>query len=415
MAELDLTNIAAASIATPAAGVTALFVDTADGRVKTKDSGGAVHVQSDAGPVDRSIVMNGGFSVQQRVAVAATAIPNVSTTTRAGQVADRWAVTAGNTTTCLWTQVDAGTAVETGLLARHYGRITQNTNAAKFILSQFIINAQMAHLRGQPVRISVKLKQFVGSNANYRLGLLQLNSSGTIDVCPAFSSAIGGASVEPTWGTNIVAINPDAAQTPENGTISGVALTVASTAGWVRSSATFTVPANCVNLIAVLYRDTIGAASDSVGIAEFQLTQGTNIIDYVEPEFDLVLLRCQRFFSKSFPQTVVPAAALSEATAGSGATGVIGKAAATALAVQISVQFPETMWKVPTLTYFTPTAAGAAPFRLSGTTPAIQTATATRTSSLTDRGAVCTATGDVNGAVGDLVGVHYTADAEFVT
>jgi hypothetical protein len=58
--------------------------------------------------------------------------------------------------------------------------------------------------------------------------------------------------------------------------------------------------------------------------------------------------------------------------------------------------------------------AGAQAFRLSGTSPAVQTATATRANSTTDRGVVCTATGDANGAVGDLVGVHYTADAELV-
>lgn len=41
MAQLDLTNIAATSITTPAAGVTSVFVDT-DKRLKTKDSAGFV-------------------------------------------------------------------------------------------------------------------------------------------------------------------------------------------------------------------------------------------------------------------------------------------------------------------------------------------------------------------------------------
>lgn len=43
MAELDLTNIAASAIATPAPGVTALFADT-DKRLKTKDDAGFVRV-----------------------------------------------------------------------------------------------------------------------------------------------------------------------------------------------------------------------------------------------------------------------------------------------------------------------------------------------------------------------------------
>jgi hypothetical protein len=47
MAELDLTNIAIASIATPGTGVTAVTVDSADKRIKTKDDGGTVRVLVD--------------------------------------------------------------------------------------------------------------------------------------------------------------------------------------------------------------------------------------------------------------------------------------------------------------------------------------------------------------------------------
>jgi hypothetical protein len=50
-------------------------------------------------------------------------------------------------------------------------------------------------------------------------------------------------------------------------------------------------------------------------------------------------------------------------------------------------------------------------------TPAAQGATATIASSLTDRGAVVGATSEAtaNGVVGDLVSVHYSAEAEFTT
>jgi hypothetical protein len=394
MSKLTVTKVAAP--ATPAANKSSFYVDTADRRAKQIDDNGLISTLNNAGSLDQNILNNGGFSIQQRVAAAATNILGVSATTAAGVVADRWRVTVGNVTTPQWTQVDAGAAPETGLLNRYYGKITQNTNAAKFILSQFLLNQQIAHLRGQKVRLSCKLKQFVGSNANYRLGLLQLNASGTIDVQPTFISAIGGAS-------------------GENGTISGVALTIASTANWVRSSCVFTVPTTALNLCVVIYRDTIGAASDVVGIAEVQLTQGPDLVDFVVPFPDTELVRCQRFFCKSFPQGVVPAASLSEATAGSGATGLIGKAGATALAANYGIQFPVTMWKTPTITYFTPTAAGAQCWRFSGAAAAAQTATASRTNSVTTNGVVVTATGDASGAVGDLVGVHYTADSEFLT
>lgn len=377
------------------------------------DPAGVISTLSNDGLQDLNMLTNGGFTIQQRVATAATAIPGASTTTRAGQVADRWAVTTGNATTALWTQVDTGSAPETGLKSKHYGRITQNTNAAKFILSQFLANEDMAHLRGQKVRLSVKVKQFAGSNANYRLGLLQLSAAGTVDVCPAFISAIGGASVEPTWGTNLVAITPDASPTGENGTITGVALTIASTAAWVRSSAVFTIPTDAENLCAVLYRDTIGAASDSVGVAEFQMTEGPDIVEWVALPREVELNRCMRYFRKSFPQATVPAASIAVATGGAGSTGIIGKAGATALAVHINIEFNPPMWKTPTVVLFTPVNAGAVPMRIDGTTPASQTAAAQL--GLTDRGLVVTATGDAAGTVGDLVGVHWTAEAEFIT
>lgn len=409
MAQLDLTAIAASSIATPASGVVSVFDDTSDLRVKAKDQNGVISTLNNDGLQDLNVVMNGGFSVQQRVATAATAIPAVSTTTRAGQVADRWAVTVGNVTTPLWTQVDSAAATETGLNSKRYGRITQNTNAAKFILSQFILNESMAHLRGQKVRLSCKLKQFVGSNANYRLGLLQLSAAGTVDVSPAFISAIGAASVEPTWGTNLLAINPDAAPVGENGTISGPSLLIASTAAWVRSSCVFTVPSDAKNLVVVIYRDTLGAASDSVGIAEVSLTQGPDLVDWVQIPFAWELANCQRFFCKTFAAATVP---VTNAGINTGeAKGVAGKAGAVANAGIIYWRFPVTMWKTPvTVTGFNPGAANAVQRNLTGAADMGATAFTAQL----DSSVMSIATGVAATAVGDQIGLHITADAELV-
>lgn len=397
---------------TPATDKSEIYVDTNDLRLKQIDSNGVISVFNNDGLMDRNILTNPGFYIQQRVATASTAIPSVSTTTRAGQVADRWAVTTGNATSTLWAQVEAGAAPETGLLAKYYGRITQATNAAKLIFSQFLINADINHLRGLKVRLSIKLKQFVGSNQTYKLGLLQLTAAGTIDVCPQFISAIGASGVTPTFGTNLSLIAPDASPTGENGTINGNFLEVTSTAGWVRSSAVFTIPTDCKNLCLIVIKDATGGNTDSIGVAEFQMTQGPDIVDFIHPPLAEELMKCQRYFNKSFPLTTVPAVSLTVAAAGTGPASIIGKAGATALAVHIPIQFPIKMWKTPTVTLFTPTSTGAVPWRVDGTTPAAQTSAAQV--GLTDTGVTITATGDANGAVGDLVSVHYVADAEFV-
>jgi len=404
MSDITLTRVAAPNA--PAVDKAIIYVDTADRRVKAKDDNGVISVLSP--PDGESILTNGGFQIQQRVAQAATAIPGATTTTRAGQVADRWAVTTGNTTTVLWTRVDSGAAVETALNAKFYGRITQNTNAAKFILSQFLVNEQMAHLRGSKVRLSCKIKNFAGSNANYRLGLLQLTAAGTIDVCPAFISAIGGASVEPTWGTNLVAISPDTSPTGENGTISGVALTIASTANWVRSSAVFTIPLDAKNLCAVLYRDTIGGVSDSLGVAEIQMTQGTEIIDWRSPEFDTELARCQRYYCKTFAQGTVP---VQNAGVNTGELKWVKVVAGATAGRMPTWNFPRPMWKTPvTVTTYNPAVANA---QVRDQTNAVDCTVTTIVGS-NDRQTALTFTGNAATVAEGLMSVHITADAELV-
>jgi hypothetical protein len=137
---------------------------------------------------------------------------------------------------------------------------------------------------------------------------------------------------------------------------------------------------------------------------------GEEIRDWT-PSNDLIeLIQLQKYYCKSFLAATTPAAGIAIAAGGTGATGIIGKAAATALAVNIQIRFPVRMRTTPTLTLFTPVSAGAVPYRISGTTPAVQSAVAQL--KVTDVDALITATGDANGAVGDLVGVHWTADAE---
>src|SRR5438477_4800527 len=61
MAEIDLDQTAAASIATPAVNTDALFFDLADGYPKWKDSTGTVHGLA---PLLENVTDNGWFNVQ---------------------------------------------------------------------------------------------------------------------------------------------------------------------------------------------------------------------------------------------------------------------------------------------------------------------------------------------------------------
>jgi len=405
-----------ANPANPGTNKGEFFLSSVTGKPSMILEDGRIIVFSNDGLSDRNILTNGGFNVQQRVAVASTAIAGISTTTRAGQVADRWAVTASVASNINWQQVDTSAAPETGLLARFYGSMIASTAGKKMMISQFIINAEMTHLRGTQVRVSVKTNIKVGNAQTLKLGLLQLNSSGTVDTCPAFLSGAWSTSngTDPAWGTNLAAITPDAV-TGENGTVSGSYLNIsAQQTTWIRSSAVFTVPSNARNLCVVLFSDATSGTTDNISVAEFQLTQGAEIVEYVEPPLAETVLRCQRFFCKSFPLNTAPASALVVGAAGNAETGFVGRAGAVALASFIQVRFPIRMWKIPTtVTLFAPVGAGAVPYRITGTTPAVQTAAAQ--TGVMDYGLVVSSTGDAAGVVGDMVGVHYTADAEFNT
>ena len=399
---------------TPASTKVEIFIDN-NNRTCSIDDKGVISVFNHNGLDERNILVNGGFGVQQKVAVASTAIAGISATTRGGVVADAWSVTSSVASNLNWQQVDTGSAPEIGLNSRYYGSIISATAGKKVMLSQWILNEDMRHLVGRKVRLSIKHNQKAGLAQNFKLGLLQLTSAGTIDTSPAFLSGAWSATtgVDPAWNTNIAAITPDASPTGENGTVSGNYLNIVTVANtWTRSSCVFTVPTNAKNLIMVFFADATGGVTDNVSIAEAQVTLGADLVDYLEPLFSENINRCLRRYCKSFPLTTVPAASIAVATAGNGVTGIIGKAGATALACYIKIQFPVRMFKVPAVTLFTPVGAGAVPYRISGTTPAVQT-TAAQTGVM-DYGLVVSATGDVNGAIGDLVGVHYTASAEIV-
>ena len=127
------------------------------------------------------------------------------------------------------------------------------------------------------------------------------------------------------------------------------------------------------------------------------------------------MVKLQKYYCKSFPLAVAPAASQSVATAGYGTCGVQSKTGSgTANGTFIPIEFPVRMRAAPTITFYTPVGAGAVAYRHTGTTPAVQGTTAVMTNGTTDLGTIVTVTNEAttNGAVGDLVSVHWTAESE---
>ena len=177
------------------------------------------------------------------------------------------------------------------------------------------------------------------------------------------------------------------------------------------------VPAgtNIKNLVPAIWTNSIPAINDIIQITECGLYVGSEIRDYYPRSFGDELIACQRFYEKSFPLLVAPAASVAVASGGYGAQAILNRTGSgTAAAVQVPIQFVARKRAVPTLTLFTPVGAGATAYRHTGTTPAVQGAAAVNTSGTTEYGSSITVTSEAtaNGAVGDLCSIHWTADAD---
>jgi hypothetical protein len=393
---------------TPAEGYVD-YVDAVDLRYKLKFSNGQVVELTAVAP---NQVINGGFDHAQRQ-VPGTLTTRTTTTGRI-YTADRWFATVANAD-LQYQRVDSASALEPGLDARFYGRFKKITTAGKFVAGYIIPGDQTSALQGRKVMAQAKMKRGVAAAMSIRMGLAQLTAAGTIDVIPGyvagapsgtFISAFGAAGTDPTFGTNVALITPNAGS-EQGGIIVGNALTVPLTSNWVASLVGFTVPTDAKNLILLFWANDNLAALDEFNISEVDLHEGTAQQDWRPLSSHLELFQCQRFYSKSFPYAVAPAQ-------NAGVTGAVsaiaGKAGAVALAGNLWINFPVVMRSVPTVTAFSPTAASAHVTRITGTSPIAHTATAQI--HLSDDGLMFTSTGTTNTAVGDVIAVHYTADAE---
>jgi hypothetical protein len=404
-------------ITAPVAGKTAIYADPADsGRVKAIQPDGSIQQLSASGLRDRNFLMNPEFAIAQRQ--VPTTLTTYSSTTARVYAADRWAM-VNSVASLQFHNVDNIAAPIAGVRARFIGEFKQITNPGKHVIMQWLDGTDSTELAGQIVRFQFKARNGAAGAATLRLGMLYLAAAGTVDTPPAtIASAFGVTGVDPTWGTNLAVVSPIACEA--SGVIANhgsAAVDCVLTAAFQRFSATFLVPpgANIKNLVPVIWTSTIPATNDLYQITECGLYVGTDIRDFYPRSFGDELLACQRFYSKSFPLAIAPAASVTVANGGYGATSIINRTGSgTAAAVQIPIQFPVRMAKVPTLTFFTPVAAGAVAYRFTGGTPAAQGTTAINTNATTDLGSSVTVTEEAtaNAAIGDLVGVHWTADAD---
>lgn len=404
MSLLRLVQVAAP--AAPAASKGGVFFDSVSKRLVFIDEKGQ-KTEISGGLDSLKPLINSSFRFAQRQ-VPGTLTSYASTTGRT-YAADRWGMTI-QTSSLQYARADTSTTPETNLQARFYGQFKQITGAGKFILSQVMEGSRCQHMRGQQVRMMCALK---GSSAKtIRLGLLQLNTSGTVDTIPAaFESAFGADTVDPTWGTNLAIIAPDFVPlacfgvAPGTMAIRNSAIDCTVTTAWQTFGGIFTLPSNFKNLIPVIWTDSQFSVNDILNVSEVTLLNQVHDADWNDMPDETDLAACQRYYCKSFDIDTNPAQNAGLAGAIRGHVSVAGAVSAT----DAFARFPVPMRAAPTLTYFNPSAANAF---LRNVTQASDS-TATSTGNVSQQGVDINATGvAVTWTVAQSTAVHYTANAE---
>lgn len=386
--------------ATPSAGYEKIFADT-EGRVKAIAATGILRTLSESNRYN--YLGNSGFWFAQRQAPGT--LTTYSNTTGRAICADRWGITNENAS-CQYIRVDTSTTPETGLQGRYYGSFTKITSTGKFVVTQVIEGNNAQALRGRSVRVQVWMKSTTAMTV--RLGLVQLNTSGTVDALPAtYISAFGASGTDPTLGTNLAYIAPKSGVTPDNATVNGNAVDCSVTTSWQRFGAVFDVPANCKNLVVSFWTSALPTATNGFSVAQASLTDGYELQDWAPPSFSEEIDRVKRFYNKSFILDTLPAqnvgVNLGEIRA------IAGKAGAVANSGFIPINYPVPMRATPTTNVvYNPAAANALARNITGAADM----GATAITGASANGFYLAITGVAATAVGDLIAINYTSDAE---
>jgi hypothetical protein len=167
--------------------------------------------------------------------------------------------------------------------------------------------------------------------------------------------------------------------------------------GWRKITYQYTIPAQQFGLQPSLTFGAVGAGI-SVGIAQVQIEIGSVNTKFEQRSYGLELSLCQRYFYKTYDQSLTPGAV------GGSAGSIGGIATAGGLAV-ITGSFPVTMRTTPTVVYYNPVSGAVGTWMDGGATARAVSMTASGSSGVLTLCTVCAASSSL---VGQL-----TASAEF--
>lgn len=337
-------------------------------------------------PTSKNYVHNPSFllwQAGQTSVVPSTSNPHIADRWRcrravAGATVSRQAGFAG-ATYCCRLQRDAGNSAVDGIA-----------------IGQQLESAAAARFAGKWVILSYDVR----GGANMSATGLRVNSSFACGT--GIDEAFSPAAVSPSFVTGNTSFDARLQ--------AGSHKSAAPTSGSRRMySAPWLVPANATEFgwsIGFVPTGTAGAADYiEVTNVKIELCGPHGRATAFEPELPEETLRaCQRFYRKSFNVNASPA---QNAGAGTGEWRFPATRAAAAQNRLGSVRFGAAMRTAPTITLFNPVAANAQARNLTGGADC----SATAAQNVSEQGFEIVATGDGAAAIGDDLGVHWTADA----
>ncbi len=385
------------STSAPSAGSNKIIAD-ADGRFYSVGANGLCTPMVTVAKAN--VLRTGGWWFAQRLNPNTPETLSALTSRITGP--DGWRVT-NETASVTYERVNVQNSPETGMGGPFYGAWRKITSAGKMLVTQCIEGIEASKLRGRQVRLQCRLKGT--SSFIVRLGLIELTAGGTANSPPGtFVSAFNGNGTDPTLGSNLSYITPTATVEPDNAVIAGGAVECSVTTSWQRFGGVFTVPSDSKNLFFALWTGAQVGAASGFNVGEAGLYDGPEIQDWHPLHMAIELQKCQRYYFSSFGLDVKPAQNAGVATGP--IRGIVGKAGATALGVQLHVPFPVCVRTGGTFTLFNPSGANAQVRTAGGD------CTASAPANETSRSFDITATGNAGSAVGDAAQVHVTYDVE---
>src|SRR3990172_2689313 len=231
-------------------------------------------------------IINGGFDFAQRQAPG-----TLTTIADNGYGPDRWRITRENADVQYIRQNALG---ESGLTSVYYGQFKKITNAGKLHICQIVEGGNSVPLRGKDVTFQIKMKS--SASLNMRMGILELQTAGTIDAIPGtLVTAFGADGTDPTLGANVAVITG--------------AETKALATSWQTFSVTVTVPANSKNVILAVWSDGDLAANATVSLAEADFFVGAAVRYWAAKPREEDIAGCLRYYEKSYNPDIAPGTA----------------------------------------------------------------------------------------------------------